>query len=282
MLSKEKRIRQKFLQADFTDDVMFGMAMSKAKFCKRLLQSVLPEFDFQQIKVVVQKQSPSSDLTQVGCIDLLCIPKIGDRFNVKLQLVAERNLALRSRYYHAMMVEEMLATDEDYRNLRDTYVIFLGVFDAIDWSHAINHYQMMSDYGDDILEDGTHTIILNAKSNWDEVDAELRGIFQLILKQEATYGYLGPKVANDIARVKQSRLGGEKYMALTSEFWQDIRDEGRQEGKAEERRELVPLLVKTLADNGKQPAEIMAYLEAKLGLSVQEAEEYYQLAITEA
>ncbi|KRM63763.1 hypothetical protein FC14_GL000222 [Ligilactobacillus agilis DSM 20509] len=279
MLSKEKRIRQKFLQADFNDNVMFEMAMSKAKFCKRLLQSVLPEFDFQQIKVVVPKQSPSSDLTQVGCIDLLCIPKIGDRFNVKLQLVAERNLALRSRYYHAMMVEEMLATDEDYRNLRDTYVIFLGAFD---WSHAINHYQMMSEHGDDILEDGTHTIILNAKSNWDEADAELRGVFQLILKEEATYGYLGPKVANDIARIKQSELGGEKYMALTDEFWQDIRDEGRQEGKAEERRELVPLLVKILADNGKQPAEIMAYLEAKLGLSVQEAEEYYQLAITEA
>lgn len=38
MLSQKEALRQKFAQADFTDDVMFGLIMSQPEICKRFLQ----------------------------------------------------------------------------------------------------------------------------------------------------------------------------------------------------------------------------------------------------
>lgn len=75
-------------------------------------------------------------------------------------------------------------------------------------------------------------------------------------------------------------------MALAGDFWQnvweDAREEGREAGRKEGRKEMVPLLIKTLMDSGKQEPEIMTYLETELGLSEDEAQEYYQLAMTKA
>jgi GNAT superfamily N-acetyltransferase len=44
------------------------------------------------------------------------------------------------------------------------------------------------------LNDGTHTLILNTSGNWAGVSDELKGIFQLLLRQPASFGKLGPQI----------------------------------------------------------------------------------------
>lgn len=185
-------------------------------------------------------------------------------------------------YYHVLLANNMLAPGEDYQNLKETYVIFLCGFDSFGLGWAVTDYQMTANHGNHILGDGTHTLILNAKGDWREVNDELKGIFQLVLKQRATYGHLGLEIARNIKNFKESKAGGRKYMALAGEFWQNVWEDAREEGREEGRKEMVPLLIKTLMDSGKQEPEIMTYLETKLGLSEAEAQEYYQLAMTKA
>lgn len=67
-------------------------------------------------------------------------------------------------------------------------------------------------------------------------------------------------------------------MALAGEFWQNVWEDAREE----ERKEIVPLFVQKLVKDGKSQTEIMTYLEIELGLSEDEAQEYYQLAMTKA
>ena len=67
-------------------------------------------------------------------------------------------------------------------------------------------------------------------------------------------------------------------MALAGEFWENVWEDAREEG----RKEMVPLFVQKLAKDGQTQSEIMAYLESELGLSEAEAQEYYQLAMTKA
>ena len=83
----------------------------------------------------------------------------------------------------------------------------------------------------DYLNDGTHTLILNASSDWEGVSDELKGIFQLVLRQPVLYGQLGAQIMDKIDEIKHSKTGGRKYMELTGAFWQDARNEGRKEGK---------------------------------------------------
>lgn len=75
-------------------------------------------------------------------------------------------------------------------------------------------------------------------------------------------------------------------MALAGEFWEnvweDARKAGREEGREEGRKEIVLLFVQKLAKDGQSQPEIMTYLETELGLSEDEAQEYYQLAMTKA
>ena len=183
-------------------------------------------------------------------------------------------------YYHALLANNMLAPDEDYQNLKETYVIFLCGFDPFGLGWAVTDYQITANHGNHILGDGTHTLILNAKGDWREVNDELKGIFQLVLKQRATYGHLGLEIARNIKNFKESKAGGRKYMALAGEFWQNVWEDAREEGREEGRKEMVSLFVQKLAKDGQSQTEIMTYLETELGLSEDEAQEYYQLAMT--
>ncbi|MDO4597036.1 MAG: hypothetical protein Q4B20_00520 [Ligilactobacillus agilis] len=147
------------------------------------------------------------------------------------------------------------------------------------------------------LNDGTHTLILNASGNWAGVSDELKGIFQLLLKQPASFGKLGPQIMVKIDEIKHSKTGGRKYMELTGAFWQDARDKGRKagikigerrgkkagikEGRKEGRREgtdeaLIKLIPDLVALTNDRQA-VINILMKKMDLS--QAEGYYKRAM---
>ena len=145
----------------------------------------------------------------------------------------EHNVAQRAKYYYALMTNHMLTAGEDYQSLKETYVIFLCPFNplATEQQRAVGHYRMISEEGD-YLNDGTHTLILNASGDWEGVSDELKGIFQLVLRQPVSHGQLGAQIMDKIDEIKHSKTGGRKYMELTGAFWQDARNKGRKEGKS--------------------------------------------------
>ena len=69
-------------------------------------------------------------------------------------------------------------------------------------------------------------MILNASGDWEGVSDELKGIFQLVLRQPVSYGQLGAQIMDKIDEIKHSKTGGRKYMELTGAFWQDVREAG--------------------------------------------------------
>ncbi|WP_278744861.1 Rpn family recombination-promoting nuclease/putative transposase [Ligilactobacillus agilis] len=233
MVSKQK-IRRKLAQADFTDDVMFELVMSQLEICRKFLKAVLPQLDFTKIKVVDQSHLKTNYLSKAGRLDIHCTNAYGNQFDIELQMTNEHNVAQRAKYYHALMTNHMLTAGENYQSLKETYVIFLCPFNPLitEQQRAVGHYQMISEEGD-YLNDGTHALILNASGDWEGVSDELKGIFQLVLRQPASFGQLGAQIMDKIDEIKHSKTGGRKYMELTGAFWQDARNEGRNEGRKE-------------------------------------------------
>ena len=297
MLSKQK-IWRKLARADFTDDVMFGLVMSQLEICRKFLKAVLPQHDFTKLKIVDQSHLKTDYLSKAGRLDIHCTDTYGNQFDIELQMTNEHNVAQRSKYYHALMANHMLTAGEEYRALKETYVIFLCPASFTDADQAITHYEMVSRQGNH-LNDGTHTLILNASGNWAGVSDELKGIFQLLLRQPASFGKLGPQIMAKIDEIKHSKTGGRKYMELTGAFWQDARDEGRKvgikigerrgkkagikEGRKEGRREgtdeaiikLIPDLVALTNDR----QAVINILMKKMDLSQAQAESYYRRAM---
>ena len=293
MVSKQK-IRQKLARADFTDDVMFGLVMSQVEICRKFLKAVLPQHDFTKLKIVDQSHLKTDYLSKAGRLDIHCTDTYGNQFDIELQMTNEHNVAQRSKYYHALMANHMLTAGEEYRALKETYVIFLCPASFTDADQAIAHYEMVSRQGNH-LNDGTHTLILNASGNWAGVSDELKGIFQLLLRQPASFGKLGPQIMDKIDEIKHSKTGGRKYMELTGAFWQDARDEGRKagikigerrgkkagikEGRKEGTDEAIIKLIPDLVALTNDHQAVIDILMKKMDLSQVQAEGYYKRAM---
>ena len=145
------------------------------------------------------------------------------------------------------------------------------------------------------LNDGTHTLILNASGNWAGVSDELKGIFQLLLRQPASFGKLGPQIMAKIDEIKHSKTGGRKYMELTGAFWQDAREagikigerrgkkagikEGRKEGRREGTDEAIIKLIPDLVALTNDHQAVIDILMKKMDLSQAQAEGYYKRAM---
>ena len=273
---------------------MFGLVMSQLEICRKFLKAVLPQHDFTKLKIVDQSHLKTDYLSKAGRLDIHCTDAYGNQFYIELQMTNEHNVAQRSKYYHALMANHMLRAGETYQALKETYVIFLCPFNPTDADQAVTHYEMVSKQGNH-LNDGTHTLILNASGSWAGVSDELKGIFQLLLRQPAPFGKLGPQIMDKIDEIKHSKTGGRKYMELTGAFWQGAIDEGRKVGiKIGERRgkkagikegrkqgtdeaiiKLIPDLVALTNDH----QAVINILMKKMDLSQAQAEGYYKRAM---
>ncbi|WP_192945020.1 hypothetical protein [Ligilactobacillus agilis] len=127
---------------------------------------------------------------------------------------------------------------------------------------------------------GTHTLILNASGDWEGVSDELKGIFQLVLRQPASFGQLGAQIMDKIDEIKHSKTGGRKYMELTGAFWQDARNEGRNEGRKEGTDETIIKLIPDLVALTNDRQAVIKILMNKMNLSQEQAEGYYKRATT--
>ena len=143
MVSKQK-IRRKLAQADFTDDVIFGLVMSQLEICRKFLKAVLPQHDFTKLKIIDQSHLKTDYLSKAGRLDIHCTDVYGNQFDIELQMTNEHNVAQRSKYYHALMANHMLTAGEEYQALKATYVIFLCPASLTDADQAITHYEMVS------------------------------------------------------------------------------------------------------------------------------------------
>ena len=219
-------------------------------------------------------------MSKAGRLDIHCTDAYGNQFDIELQMTNEHNVAQRAKYYHALMTNHMLTAGEHYQSLKETYVIFLCPFNPLitEQQRAVGHYQMISEEGD-YLNDGTHTLILNASGDWEGVSDELKGIFQLVLRQPASFGQLGAQIMDKIDEIKHSKTGGRKYMELTGAFWQDARNEGRNEGRKEGTDETIIKLIPDLVALTNDRQAVIKILMNKMNLSQEQAESYYKQAM---
>ena len=244
MVSKQK-IRQKLARADFTDDVMFGLVMSQLEICRKFLKAVLPQHDFTKLKIVDQSHLKTDYLSKAGRLDIHCTDAYGNQFDIELQMTNEHSVAQRSKYYHALMANHMLTAGEEYQALKATYVIFLCPASFTDADQAITHYEMVSRQGNH-LNDGTHTLILNASGNWAGVSDE------------------GRKVGIKIGERRGKKAGIKEGCK-----------EGRKQGTDEAIIKLIPDLVALTNDR----QAVINILMKKMDLSQAQAESYYQRAM---
>ena len=180
----------------FTDDFIFMMVMQNAGICRDFLRMVLPEEEFEEVKVRPPENPIFADELENFTVEMQKTMKFAkDKHGVRLDALAkaanqwaaiemqtwkEPELGKRSRYYRCNMDLDQLETGADYKELKRSYVIFICTYDPFGEDSPVYHFQSWDVKNHLNIGDDAYTIVLNTRCSSEKVPAELKAFYEYI------------------------------------------------------------------------------------------------------
>ncbi len=204
---------QKWEQLTFADDFIFYKVLEKnLDFTQELLELLL------DIKIDhIEQPSPQKDckphyFSKGARFDVYVKDGTGRCFDIEIQTSHFLDLAKRARYYQSVMDVDNLQHGDDYKVLKDNYVIFLCLGDTIGNDLPIYTFRYRADEDNSILmNDGTVNIFFNAKMYDKMKSAKMRSFFEYLCQQKTNSDFTD-RLAAMVERIKISPQERKAYM----------------------------------------------------------------------
>ena len=234
------------------DNFMFGAVMLDAENCKDTLERCLG-IEIARVEVSKEKSIVYNPKYKGVRLDVYAKDGNETRYNVEMQVLRKPALQKRARYYHGQIDMELLLTGLEYKNLPDTYVIFICDFDPLgERKYRYTRKVICKEVPELDMDDGSYTIFLSTKgTNDEEVPEELVKFLKFVgadpSESEKDFADAFVKrLQKSVKEVKASREMGARHMI----FQEMLRDEyaaGKVEGRAEgDRQRLIKQVQKKL------------------------------------
>ena len=121
------------------------------------------------------------------------------------------------------------------------------------------------------LNDGTHTIILNANADLSKLNENLQGLLQILSGQDANDSELSQEVLEALKGVKGDMEVKERFGVT----WDDAREEGREEGQ----KNTIRGLILNQESLGFTREQLIKAIMKSLNYSEAEAQDFYDKSI---
>lgn len=234
-----ERDYNEFLNPSITNDAVFSRVMSKKKNCLRLLQGILPKLNLTSIaEIQTQKQITLKMLRKGVRFDVWAKGNNGDNFDIEMQTTPTPALLKRALFYSGRMNDEALMQGQHYKDVKDSYVIFLCTFDPFGYNEAKNEVvYSLKNHPEKELDTGRHIIFLNCvASNRDGLAID--GIdFLKCMNKELV---VDSNYISDLKEDVYDYVNGKEWRSLMLDFKsieKSISDEAREKGLAQGIRE---------------------------------------------
>ena len=205
---------KKWEDLTITDDFMFCKVMSDPDICKELLEILLhikiERLEFQEPQKSFKLTSESRG------IRLDVYVKDSNRiFDIELQTTNERNLELRTRYYQGVMDISELEKGEFFSNMKESYIIFICMFDPFGADMPI--YTVKQTFAENdklIFNDKTHKIFYNVKA-FEKIanDVETKAFLEYLCKHQPTSKFTDT-LERAVYRNRNNQNWRKDYMTL--------------------------------------------------------------------
>ena len=250
---------------------MFAAVMEDTENCRGLLEMVL-EFPIARIEVSTEKSIIHHPQYHGVRLDVYAKGDDNTRYNIEMQVLRNSNLPKRSRYYHSQLDMDIISTGTDYKEIPDTYVIFICDFDPFGFGKYKYTFDMICTETGEMLDDGARTIFLSTR--WSDDSEVLEGLRKFLRYVAADIKTSTEDFDDDyvrslqksVLRIKSDREMGERYMLL-KELLSDERAEGitigRNEGIAIGKAEFV---IELLSELGEVSTELSDAIKAEKDL----------------
>jgi len=203
-----------FFMTRFFEDNIEGVQL--------VLSIILDRNDLTVKKVDVQKDTKS--LVGHGVrLDVLAVDQQGKYYNIEVQKASDGADFRRARYNGSLLDTTILGEGEKYKDLPDTYVIFITEKDIIGAGCAVYEIEKTIKQTNQKIDDGTHVIFVNGAYRGNDAIGKLMDDFNN--PNYATMHY--------VQLHKRSKyLKEEKGEGNMCAFTQEVLDMGRVEGVA--------------------------------------------------
>ena len=235
-----RRQRIDWSKITINDNFMFITVFSDPELCRELLERVLDK-DILRVEIIQSERTLVPEISSKGIrMDVYLNDEAGTVYDVEMQNAEKGGLERRSRYYLSANDLDCIDRGEDYREMRDSYVIFICCFDP--FRRGLVRYTITPHCREDDVEmiDGATRLFVNAPA-YDQCEDERL----LVLLRYLSGGTIGDdftKRVDDAVRRERDRpewrRNRMKLSRMLDERYAEGRAEGRAEGLAEGRAEL--------------------------------------------
>jgi predicted transposase/invertase (TIGR01784 family) len=159
-------------------------------------------------------------------LDILAKDINGDYFNVEVQNIISKAPVQRARFYSAMVDVRMLNEGEDFKQIKDSYVIFICKKDMFKEGKAIYHIERKIEETNELFKDGNHIIYVNGEYKGNDAIGKL--IHDLKCKDYKDMYY--PELKEGVKHFK-AKEGKEEMCESIENYAKQYASKERKEGE---------------------------------------------------
>ncbi len=239
----------------FTDDFLFCKILTDdPELCKELAELVLGRKINRIISPMTQKPIKMTDDGKGVRLDVFFEDDLNTVYDIEMQTADKKDLAKRSRYYQGMIDLDLLKKGSPYKELKDSYIVFLCTFDPFgERLHRYTFTPACQEKPSLTLADGSTRVFINTEGIEGEISPELKSLLNYMNGANAETDFTR-RIDRAVQDAQDEALWRKEYMMLSMIFQEKIeeglekgRKEGRKEGREEE-KEHISLLIKDLID----------------------------------
>ncbi len=205
----------------FDDTLMSKVFDKNIPATTLLLQIILERDDIKVIKVKGQESLKNPypkgrNLT----LDIHAVDNNGIEFDVEVQRNSEGSHPRRARFHSSMMDSRMLKQKQEFKELRDAYVIFICQHDKFRKGKPVYHVDKIIRETGKLFDDGAHIIYVNGTYKGDDAFGKLAHDFNCKSSKNMYF----KELAEGVRHFKENAKGRddmceavEKYAAKRSE-----------------------------------------------------------------
>lgn len=175
-----------------TMDPVFKWVMEQKDNCLKFVQAALPELNIVEISFQTQKKMHEFIESKAIITDILAKDDQNRIFDIEMQVALPTELGKRIRYYQDVLDISNTSKGTDYKNLVETYIIFIFTEDPFgyDFKRYTSKGIAFNEAEGLLLQNGTHLVMLNPRGTKGKVTPEMQQFFDLelgILSQQDDY-----------------------------------------------------------------------------------------------
>ncbi|MCD8214707.1 MAG: Rpn family recombination-promoting nuclease/putative transposase [Clostridiales bacterium] len=219
-LSKEDRaaLEQEFQNLNLSNSFIFSKTMEDPKIAKDLLEEILNISINKAVYNEEEKTLKEQYFDKGVRFDVYINDDKGTIYNVEMQAADTDDLPGRSRYYQGNIDTNALKAGKLYRDLKDSYIIFICCFDLFKKDSFIYTFtNKCKEYPEIDLQDGSTKIFLNTKGRKGNISQSLLEFLCYVENSTDKFARISQsglvrEIHGKVKQIKETnKLGGELY-----------------------------------------------------------------------